>query len=205
MSHKRPKRHTNTLIIFVKLPQPGRVKTRLITDLGIMCACRVYRLLTQHILKVLTPSPHWRTLIAITPYPSSWHTWPKTQNHINQGYGNLSQRLIRCLKLCAKPYSLVIGSDIPNITQTLVKKTFSLLKSSRFVIGPSHDGGYWCIGWRRGVWPSQALKAVRWSSKYTLKDTIKSLGTNTPITYTQSLNDIDTLQDLIQSSKNTKS
>lgn len=186
----------NTIILFVKLPKLGQVKTRLAQDIGLFQACQVYRTLMRQTISRLKKIHLCRTLIAITPNHTQWYTWLSLRHRIHQGSGHLGQRIIRCLKKYARPNVIIIGSDTLNLTQQHITHTFKLLRRYRFVFGPSHDGGYWCIGWRRGVWPTHTLHNVRWSTHHTLKDSVKTIPQHIPISYTITLQDVDYSTDL---------
>ena len=41
----------NALIIFLKYPEPGKVKTRLAKDIGNEKACAIYKLLAENVIK----------------------------------------------------------------------------------------------------------------------------------------------------------
>ncbi len=48
----------NALIIFLKYPEPGKVKTRLAKDIGNEKACEIYKLLAENVIKnILTKNP----------------------------------------------------------------------------------------------------------------------------------------------------
>ena len=135
-------------------------------------------------------------MIAITPNKAKWQPWTLAKHsRIDQGYLDLGRRMTKCLRRLATPYAVIIGSDIPDITTTKIFRAFSLLKRVHFVFGPSSDGGYWCIGWRRSRWPYGALTHVRWSSPYALDDSIKSIRYHRSIRLLDRLDDIDTLED----------
>ena len=92
--------------------------------------------------------------------------------------------------------TLIIGSDIPNITTSKIKSAFELLENKDAVLGPAPDGGYWLIGIKGQTGRSRSLfRNVRWSSEHALNDTIASLGT-ARIGLTEMLRDVDTADDL---------
>ena len=186
----------NTVILFVKLPRLGQVKTRLAKDIGMFLACQVYRMLMRQTIRCLIRSCFWRTLIAITPPYTQWYTWLSLRYRVHQGYGDLGKRIVSCLRSFARPNVIVIGSDTVGLTPNKVLDLFKLLRSHRFVFGPSFDGGYWGIGWRCGVWSMNALRYVRWSTPYALEDSVKSIHSHMRIGYGIALQDVDTYDDL---------
>ena len=186
---------SDTLIIFVKQPRIGTVKTRLSPVLGHGGACRLYRTLLRRAIRSLSRSPHWRTVIAITPDDSQYSEWDfKSVDRINQGPGNLGTRMTRALTFANGNPILLIGSDIPGVTPSIVRNTFRLLRRTDVVLGPSFDGGYWCLGVRK---PLPRLRGIRWSTSKTLADTVVCLK-GKKISYATPLKDIDTIDDLRQ-------
>jgi glycosyltransferase A (GT-A) superfamily protein (DUF2064 family) len=45
--------------------------------------------------------------------------------------------------------ALLIGSDCPDISRSIVNRGLLLLDTHDIVLGPAHDGGYYLIGLRR--------------------------------------------------------
>ena len=60
----RPARH---VVVFVKAPRLGQVKSRLAAGIGALPALRFYRQTAAHVLRHLARDPRWRTLIAVAP------------------------------------------------------------------------------------------------------------------------------------------
>jgi len=63
------------------------------------------------------------------------------------------------------------------------------------VLGPSPDGGYWLIGARAGNLARGLLRNVRWSSEFTLDDTLQNTA-NRRVALIDELDDIDDVSDL---------
>ena len=61
------------LILFAKSPVPGRVKTRLMSQLNAQQAARVATLLIEHTVRLAVNS--W-------PGPIALHTWPDTNHEV---------------------------------------------------------------------------------------------------------------------------
>ncbi len=144
-------RRRDTLIVFVRQPALGRVKRRLAADLGAVAARRIYAGLTRRALARLAGAPTWRTVLAVTPDCARWRGWPHRVARVGQGGGDLGARMGRALRRLARSRAVLIGSDIPEVTRPAIARAFAALGRARFVFGPATDGGYWLIGWRRGV------------------------------------------------------
>jgi glycosyltransferase A (GT-A) superfamily protein (DUF2064 family) len=70
---------------------------------------------------------------------------------------------------------LILGSDVPNVTRSLVSRAFHLLQGHDAVIGPAMDGGYWAVGLRRRPRKTTPFTSVRWSTPHALDDTLRNL------------------------------
>lgn len=100
------------------------------------------------------------------------------------------------LKIKIKTSFVIFGSDIPNINFFSIRLAFNILKRHEIVIGPSHDGGFWLIGFANRKKMSYPFKKIRWSTQHTLTDLLINLKQQ-KISYdfTEKLRDIDILDD----------
>ncbi len=84
---------------------------------------------------------------------------------------------------------IIIGTDIPQISQEGIAEAFRLLGNRQAVLGPGKDGGYWLVGLRRSPAIPVLFRNVRWSSAHTLDDTLANAGPDTALADT--LEDVD--------------
>ncbi len=101
--------------------------------------------------------------------------WPVKLERQPQGTGDLGARMARVLERGRPGLVLIVGSDIPDITPTLVWRGFRALGDADAVFGPARDGGYWLVGARRGNRLRGLFADVRWSSEHALADTRANL------------------------------
>ena len=189
---------TRWLIIFVKEPRPGRVKSRLATDLGTVRAARWYRQQSLAAIGRLGSDPRWKTVLAVTPDNEGLlsQIWPAHLPRIGQGAGCLGARMARVMRRLSPGPALIVGSDTPGATPRHVEQAFGLLGNHDAVFGPSPDGGYWLVGLRRSrAISARTFRNVRWSSKHALADSAISLNCRSIGTAVQ-LHDVDTVRDL---------
>ncbi|MDA9577404.1 glycosyltransferase, partial [Flavobacteriaceae bacterium] len=88
---------------------------------------------------------------------------------------------------------IVIGTDLWEVNDSLLKKAFEKLETHDYVIGPALDGGYYLLGMKTCT-PS-LFKNKKWSSETVLAATLSDLNENT-VFLLEEKNDIDTLEDL---------
>lgn len=115
-----------------------------------------------------------------------------------QTEGDLGKRIQSAFEeQFAKGYEkiVLIGSDTPHISQTLINESFSKLESSDVVLGPSRDGGYYLIGFNKSSFCTEAFEDITWSTDKVLAQTIHRLHTKR-VELLPELNDIDILDDL---------
>jgi rSAM/selenodomain-associated transferase 1 len=187
------------IVVFGRIPAPGRVKTRLASAIGDGAAAEVYRLLLDHVLAEACAAGQAVTLaLADAPRPGdAWQPPAGVRTEI-QHAGNLGTRM---LKSFARHFSLgaetviLVGSDLPGLAAAMLVDAASALRRVPVVLGPSVDGGYWLVGQRR---PGHDLfTGVSWSSPGVLQATrLRLLELKVAHEELPTLRDIDTLSDL---------
>lgn len=185
-----------TLVIMVKEPRPGRVKTRLGADIGMTAAVWWVRHQTRRLLRHIQ-DPRWHLLLAVAPDTATTsHAWPAHLPRIAQGPGDLGARMARILRALPPGPVCIIGADIPDIRPAHIARAFRTLGNHDASFGPAPDGGYWLIGLKRTrAIPQGFLQNVRWSSPHALADSRATLP-GMRIALTDTLHDVDTAADL---------
>jgi hypothetical protein len=188
-----------SLIVFVKAPKAGLVKTRLAREIGSGRAAALFRLLTELTLsEALNMSRRCDLVLAIAPRGDigGWRRlWPKSFRRIAQASGDLGARLLAALAETRGPV-LVIGADAPALRARHLRAAQKALERADAVFGPAEDGGFWLIGLARRKRAPDLFKGVRWSTRHALADARKSLPEEFRIAYLESLRDVDSAADL---------
>lgn len=186
-----------TLIVMVKTPRAGRVKTRLGRDIGMTSAAWWFRHQCLRLMRRIQ-DPRWQVVLAVSPDVDGMTSriWPTHLPRIPQGHGDLGQRMGRLLRTAPKGPVCVIGADIPGIDRPHIARAFAALGSHDAVFGPAMDGGYWLVGLKNlRPAPQSMFAGVRWSTRHALDDTRATLS-DMRIAQVDKLQDIDTLDDL---------
>lgn len=186
----------NRLVIFVKEPRLGHVKTRLARDIGSVAATWWYRHQLARLVRRLN-DPRWTITLCVSPDTAlTSRALPDAERH-PQGDGGLGDRMRRAFETIPSGPMVLIGSDVPDITPTLIAQAFRMLGHKDSVFGPAPDGGYWLVGMKRQACPlpPRLFENVRWSTEHALIDTLASVHPAT-IGYVAELQDVDTLADL---------
>lgn len=166
------------VFVFARAPHYGAVKSRLARDIGRLAAMRFYRHCLSTLLRRLSQDSRFDVALATTPRRALLEhgLWPDMFPRIDQGRGDLGQRMVRVLRAAGHRPALLIGSDIPAARASHLVDGVRLLGRADFVLGPVDDGGYWLIGARH---PSRLrrdiLDGVRWSTQHALSDSTRCL------------------------------
>ena len=184
------------LVVFVKEPHAGRVKTRLGRGVGTTRATAFYRHTTASVLARLGADPRWRTILAVAPDAAlASRAWPSSIERVGQGPGDLGQRLDRVMGGLPPGPVVIIGTDIPEIRTGHIAAAMKRLGQADAVFGPAPDGGYWLVGLKRRPRLPRAFQQVRWSSSHALEDTQANLAGKT-VALLDILCDVDEAADL---------
>ena len=185
-----------TLIIMVKQPSPGRVKTRLARDIGHIAAAAWYRRQCRALIRRLSRDPRWQVVLAVSPDHQGMvsRVWPAALPRMAQGPGDIGARMARLLAAAPRP-ALLIGSDIPGITQAHIARAIRALGGHDMVFGPAEDGGFWLFGINKSARTRSPFRNVRWSGPHAMQDVWSNLPDHASIGLLPMLTDIDDLGD----------
>lgn len=184
------------LVVMVKEPRAGRVKTRLARGVGFVAATCFYRHANACLIARLAVDRRWQTSLAVAPDVAlGTRMLPGRVARVAQGGGDLGRRLQRRFNQRLPGAVVVIGSDCPDVTGTDIATAMHALGRADVVLGPAGDGGYWLIGARRTPRVLDVVSGVRWSSSTTLNDTLANL-TGCKVEMLRQLDDVDEAKDL---------
>lgn len=189
------------LIAFVKNPELGKVKTRLAKDIGNNEALAVY----QKLLETTIEAAQGCRADVRFYFSNSVdeNIWPKGQSKIQSG-DDLGEKMKNAFQDgFSEGYEriVIIGSDLPNMSSALIDKSFQSLSFMDTVIGPASDGGYYLLGMKKMI--PELFENIRWSTSEVLETTLERLTQKKESYFLLEMkNDIDTKEDLINSSFN---
>lgn len=187
------------IIVFVRNPELGKVKTRLAKSIGPYKTLEIYKELLNHTCNVLKES-NYDCAVFYADKIISNDIWNDNKFKKYQQTGNdLGERMLNAFKSgFKKNYAqiIIIGSDLPDINQSVINQAFENLTQNNYVFGPSEDGGYYLLG-MNSINPT-LFKNKKWSTNSVLSDTLNDLKYE-KVALLKTLNDIDTYEDLKQS------
>lgn len=186
------------VVLFLKEPRAGQVKTRLGREIGMTAAAWWFRHQSARLIRRLD-DPRWQLALAVAPDRAAHEScaWPRHLPRWPQGPGDLGARMGRIFRSFPPGPIIVVGADVPDLTAAHIAEAFRLLGRHEAVLGPATDGGYWLVGLRRGAYavPAGLFRGVRWSTGEAMADTIATLAPLN-VGYCPALRDIDTADDL---------
>ena len=172
------------VIVFVKNPVPGQVKTRLMPHLSAEQAASLYQAFLVDWCNALSTTSAAHRVIAYTP-PEGLNALQtligKDLIYIPQQGVTLGERLIAAARwACDQDYArfLFVGSDSPTLPISYVERALDLLESRDVVLGPSVDGGYYLIGFsKHGASLSipTIFEEIEWSTDAVFRQTLRKI------------------------------
>jgi rSAM/selenodomain-associated transferase 2/rSAM/selenodomain-associated transferase 1 len=190
-----------SLLMMVRYPEPGKVKSRLAAEVGSEQAAGIYRTCAEILFSAATALPEAiRKYVYCAAAGDSKRiaSWTDGRFHcIGQPEGDLATRLERGFATAFKQgatKAVLVASDVPGISSPVLEQAFNALARHDVVIGPSTDGGYYLIGLKRRQ--PQLFRNITWSTAVVLDQTLKAAEkSGLSVFLLPPLQDIDTADD----------
>jgi rSAM/selenodomain-associated transferase 2/rSAM/selenodomain-associated transferase 1 len=200
-------RNSQALMIFLRYPEPGRVKTRLAAGIGRQEATWLYEKLVWRTLGVAADlrrsRPGVDLIIFFHPpeqesrirakYPGPW-------NFVAQAHGHLGEKMAAAFHHARDHgyhQAVLIGSDIGDLALTDLQSAFGFLEPGRAVLGPAADGGFYLIG--LGGPCAGAFTSSEWGTAEVFQRTSNALpAAGWGVKILERRHDIDRIEDLVQ-------
>lgn len=185
---------TGTLLVIAKEPRPGRVKTRLQSRFSPREASDLAAAALQDTLAAVWGAQVRHRVLVLEGSEGPW--LPTGFVVIPQRGDGLDERLASAFEDCASLLDdsgpmLLVGMDTPQLTPALLDVDWA---GADALLGPTEDGGYWCIGLRRPC--AEALVGVPMSTDRTGAEQLDRLrGLGLRVGVLPRLVDVDTPQD----------
>ncbi|MFN0036661.1 MAG: TIGR04282 family arsenosugar biosynthesis glycosyltransferase [Saprospiraceae bacterium] len=187
----------NALLIFIRNPALGKVKTRLARTLGDAEALRIYHILLGQTRAAALgcAAERWLFYSDFVAENDGWDS-PFFQKK-TQHTGELGERMEAAFQLAFEAgahKAVIIGSDCPELTGAVLQQAFDLLDAADFVLGPVPDGGYYLLG-MKALDPS-IFRGIAWSTATVREKTLEKMAaTGKSCALLPMLSDVDTEED----------
>ena len=190
------------LILFIKAPVAGCVKTRLGARIGLNNARRLSMAMTMDTLETVSglglpcrihyaPAGQRRSIMA----------WLGRKGEFLPQQGNdLGQKMSRAFgQAFAAGYerALLLGSDVPDLPLEHLKQALTILDDTEAVFNPTTDGGFCLLGLKAQAFQEALLSGLTWGHGDVLRQTAGRLQrAGLGIAHLPVWSDVDRLGDL---------
>jgi rSAM/selenodomain-associated transferase 1 len=180
MTENQP--HTrHSILVFLRAPEIGLVKTRLAKTLGDETTLSLYKCFVKDTLQTLQKTVYQPTLCyhprrklsLITQWlGEEYDYWPQEGASIGDKMANGFRRAFRE----GFDRVVILGTNLPDLPHHIVNTAFDALETHQAVIGPSKDGGYYLIGFRAHGFLPAIFKNIPWGTDRVFTDTLAVFG-----------------------------
>jgi rSAM/selenodomain-associated transferase 1 len=190
------------LLLFIKAPVRGAVKSRLAAVLGEDAALELYR---NFVLDMLATIDRSGLPCRICYHPpdagervAGW--LGKHRAYLAQTGDDVGERMEQAFRRAfaeGTSRAVLVGSDLPDLPQAVLADAVGSLAQNDAVIGPAQDGGYYLIGFRRDRLLPAVFQGMPWSSDSVFMRTMKTFDqAGCRVHVLPAWRDVDTAQDL---------
>jgi rSAM/selenodomain-associated transferase 1 len=190
------------ILLFLRAPEKGRVKTRLAASLGDQATLAFYRTFVEDIMEMLSETGY---PVLLYGHPadkiSDITSWLGPDNPCRPQTGDtLGKKMANAFsEAFSEGFEQVVllGSDIPDLPPQIIHEAFGALDKEGAAIGPSLDGGYYLIAFRASSFLPRAFENIPWSTESVLPRTLGVFRAHgKPVHLLPQWQDIDTVEDL---------
>jgi len=192
----------STVLLFVKAPVRGQVKSRLASELGQDAALELYRGFVQDILATIDAGGYDCTVCVHPPDArdrvAEWlgrhrRCLPQRGNDLGTRMENAFHETFAS----GASQAILVGSDIPDLPGQVFFEAFSALHKNDAVIGPAADGGYYLVGFRKDTFRPEVFRDIAWSTGGVFSETMEHFNrAGARVHMLQQWQDVDTPDDL---------
>ena len=168
-----------TFGMFVKAPEPGRVKTRLAASIGDAPAAELYRAFLTDLIERFRKTGD-RRVLAYAPADDTTCEFFRQLGGCNyelwqQPDADLGTRMKKFFEAFGPEPVVLIGSDSPTLPSNFPDLAFGMLRHHDLVLGPATDGGVYLIGLnqQQRTWP--IFDGIDWSTARVLDQVMRRL------------------------------
>ncbi len=172
----------SSLLLFARVPEPGRVKTRLAARLTERGASDLYRAFLEDAARVYLQGSRWSSVLCADPDPSDPRLtalFPPAWRRQAQAPGDLGRRLSAAFEgefLRGAPAAVAVGSDHPALPLRVLDAVFGALREgSDAALVPAEDGGYCAIGLNARAPIEEVFRDIPWSTGAVLSETLRRI------------------------------
>lgn len=193
--------------MLVKFPEPGRVKSRLATEIGAEQAASTYACIVEQLLVATRPleGQDYGRVVIYSPADkrTAFTHWCPHESLLPQRGDDIGRIMANALEdffESGASRAVLTGSDIPRLDREVIQQAFRALDEVDVVLGPAVDGGYYLIGMK--ALHQEIFTNIAWGTKGVLAETVDAIR-QAGLTFktVATLEDLDTLEDFLRAHK----
>lgn len=187
------------LIVFLKNPVAGKVKTRLAATVGDEKALEIYLLLIDYTREICKNCKAEKNVF-FSDFIDEKISFGNSFVQQGADLGEKMKNAFRTMFDSGAKKVVIIGTDCAELTTEILDEAFLHLNNHDFVIGPAHDGGYYLLG-MKSFFP-EIFDGVLWSTDAVFTKTKeKIISSGKSLFLLSVLRDIDTEENLFTMKK----
>ena len=164
------------LMVFVKFPEKGKVKSRLSEVFGTDLVLALYECFVFDLLETIGREPYPLKICFSPPERTeSILRWiGKEYTYMPQEGNDLGERMKNAFMAAfSEGFSevVLIGSDIPDLPAEAFHNAFAFDQYNAS-IGPASDGGYYLIGFKKDSFLPEIFNGIEWGTSTVLEKTM---------------------------------
>jgi rSAM/selenodomain-associated transferase 1 len=202
----------NCILFYLKYPEPGQVKKRLASHFEEELVTELYK---QFVLDSLFTLEGCGAHLKLCFYPpekeelvvkwigSCYTYWPQQGHDLGE---RMKNSFCKAWQEGYK-YTVITGSDIPDLPRSFIDDAFVKLRLNDLVIGPAVDGGYYLIGFRHDSFFPGVFDGMSWGTGTVYEKTLNKIEMRglsvAPLPEWFDIDTPDDLRDLCERNRNT--
>ncbi len=191
----------DALVVFLREPRPGTVKTRLAAAVGAEAAAALYRALAEAEIRATVPRRgEYERLFFFDPpgARAALERWWPGEVLLAQAGADLGLRMAAAFAEAFRRgarRAAILGTDVPWASREDVLEALESLDDHDLAIGPATDGGYWILALDRPR--PELFRGIAWSTPSVFVSTVERAGAfGLGVRVLRMLPDVDTADDL---------
>ena len=160
------------LIVFLRFPVKGKIKTRIASSMGDEAALNIYEELTAMTLNVASAAEMAVYLFYEGQVPEEKQN---SFHYLLQPEGDLGEKMFNAISYVLQKHNraIIIGSDCPYLEAADVLMCCNHLDIVDITLGPTEDGRFYMLGCREAL--PYLFKDMTWSTSSVLEEMIQRI------------------------------
>ena len=173
-------RDHSIILLFIRVPAKGSIKSRLAAAIGEDAALELYKNFILDIIDTIEKSGYQFRISFHPPDAGAVLAgWLGPRHHyMPQGGNDLGENMERAFgQVFTEGFTsaVLLGSDIPDLTPAVLCEAIESLRTSDVVMGPAADGGYYLVGCNRDTFLANMFHGIAWGTNTVFQETMSIL------------------------------